>query len=270
MLARQPLGEDGAGKAGADDQIIVCAPIAGSGARGHSAATSSAGWPVAARVPSNSATRPAMRACVVSQLVADSIRSASASQPLSGLRDSSSASSQAATNSSGSRGDLHALELAVVADHVLDRGRHDRLAAGEIFGGLGRRDELGRFVHRERHQRDVPARQIGRQLGVGLAAEIMDVGPLRQVVVADLDHRADHHERPVRAHRGDLVEQLGIEALVDHAVEAEARPRQVFLVGGVELPRARLGEMRAVDRRREAVDVARGGPSSPRTGSIRR
>ena len=83
----------------------------------------------------------------------------------------------------------------------------------------------------------------------------MDVGPLRQVFVGDLHHRADHHERPVGPHLGDLVEQLGVEALVDHAVEAEPRPRQVFLVGRVELARARLGEMRAVDRRREAMDV---------------
>ena len=53
----------------------------------------------------------------------------------------------------------------------------------------------------------------------------------------------------------DRVEQLGVEPLVDHAVEAEARPRQIFLVGRLELPRARLAEMRAVDRRGEAVDV---------------
>ena len=32
----------------------------------------------------------------------------------------------------------------------------------------------------------------------------------------------------------DLVEQVGVEALVDHAVEAQPRPRQVFLVGGIE------------------------------------
>ena len=71
----------------------------------------------------------------------------------------------------------------------------------------------------------------------------------------DLHDRADHHERPVGPHRRDLVEQLGIEPLVDHAIEAEARPRQVFLVGGIELARARLAEMGAVDRRGEAVDV---------------
>ena len=80
-------------------------------------------------------------------------------------------------------------------------------------------------------------------------------GRLRQLVLGDLDHRSDHHERPVRAHFGDLVEQFGIEALVDHAVEAEPRLRQIFLVGGIEQPRAGLGEMRAVDRRREAMDV---------------
>src|SRR6476661_952557 len=99
MLARQTLGEHRAGKAGADDQIIIFGAATGLGSRAHSAATSSAGA-VEAVVPSSSAIRPAMRAWVVSQLAADSNRSASASQPLSGLRASSSAASQAATNSS--------------------------------------------------------------------------------------------------------------------------------------------------------------------------
>ena len=66
-------------------------------------------------------------------------------RPASRFRDcatSSSACSHAATNSSGVEAILHAFELAVVANHVLDRGRHHRLAAGEIFRRLGRRDEL--------------------------------------------------------------------------------------------------------------------------------
>ena len=83
----------------------------------------------------------------------------------------------------------------------------------------------------------------------------MDVRPPRQVLWLDLHDRADHHEGPTRAHLGNRVEQLRIEALVDHSVKAEARPRQILLVGGLELPRSRLGEVRAVDRRGEAVDV---------------
>ena len=106
-----------------------------------------------------------MRAWVVSQLVADSIRSASASQPLSGVARQLERFLAGRDELFRRRGDLDALELAVMAHDVLDRRRHHRLAAGEIFGSLGRRDELRRFVHRERHQRDVPARQIGRQLG---------------------------------------------------------------------------------------------------------
>jgi hypothetical protein len=98
-------------------------------------------------------------------------------------------------------------------------------------------------------------RQIGRQLIVGFAAEIMDVRPVRQILRGDLHNRADHHERPVGPHLRDLVEQLGIEALVEHAVEAEARTRQVFLVGGVEQARPGLREVRPVDRRREAMDA---------------
>src|SRR4029079_14025125 len=99
VLARQPLRKDGAGKAGPDDQIIVTALIRAQGRR-HSAATSSAGLVAPLRVPSRSWIKPAMRPWVVSQLVAESMRSASASHPLSGRCDSSSAASQAATNSS--------------------------------------------------------------------------------------------------------------------------------------------------------------------------
>src|SRR5439155_11751534 len=88
VLARQPLGEHRAGEAGADDQIIVRRLAFGrTEERVHSAATSSAGEAVALCVPSSSATRPAIRACVVSQLVADRIKSDWASRSDSALRD---------------------------------------------------------------------------------------------------------------------------------------------------------------------------------------
>src|SRR6185312_807816 len=104
VLARQPLGKNGAGKTGSDDEIIVAAPgrtSAGPEGRVHSAATSSAGKVVLVPTPSRSAMRPAIRACVVSQLDADSSRTASASQPLCGSLASASAASQESTNSSG-------------------------------------------------------------------------------------------------------------------------------------------------------------------------
>ena len=49
----------------------------------------------------------------------------------------------------------------------------------------------------------------------------------------DLDHRADHDERPVGRAFGDAVEQLDIEPLVDHAEEAKPRARQRSLVGRI-------------------------------------
>ena len=61
MLACQPLGQNRAGEAGADDQIVVTALWRWEG-RGHSAATSSAGVPVSLMVPSSSAMRPAILA----------------------------------------------------------------------------------------------------------------------------------------------------------------------------------------------------------------
>src|SRR5439155_19184258 len=103
VLARQPFAEDRTGETGADDQIIVRGlAVSRPKERGHSAATRSAGEAAALRMPSRSATRPAIRACVVSQLVADRIRSASASQPDSGLCESSSAFSHAPTKPSAS------------------------------------------------------------------------------------------------------------------------------------------------------------------------
>src|SRR3954452_21396477 len=64
MLRCETLGEDGAGKAGPDDQIVVAAARSGpvSLKLAHSAATSRAGDVDPVRVPSRSATRPAMRA----------------------------------------------------------------------------------------------------------------------------------------------------------------------------------------------------------------
>src|SRR5947208_2011689 len=62
MLARQPLGEDRAGEAGADDQIVIFLAGPGNERGVHSAATSSAGLWAPVRVPSSSAMRPAIRA----------------------------------------------------------------------------------------------------------------------------------------------------------------------------------------------------------------
>ena len=76
----------------------------------------------------------------------------------------------------------------------------------------------------------------------------MDVGPLRQVFFRDLHDRPDHDERPVGPHLRDRGQEIGVEALVDDAVEAEPRPRQLLLVAGLELGRARLQEMHAIDR----------------------
>ena len=85
VLARQPLGKDRAGEPGPDYQIIIFPAGARSDERCvHSAATNCATMRASVRVPRRSAMSPAIRAWVVSQLVAESSKSASASQPLSG------------------------------------------------------------------------------------------------------------------------------------------------------------------------------------------
>ena len=85
-------------------------------------------------------------------------------------------------------------KMPVMTHDVLDRRRDDRLAAREIFRRLGRRDELGRIVHREGHQRHVPARQVGRQLLVGLA----DRGNGCCAAAAGLRRRSSRPGRPSR------------------------------------------------------------------------
>jgi hypothetical protein len=55
---------------------------------------------------------------------------------------------------------------------------------------------------------------------------------------------------------GDAGDQLEVDALVDHAVEAEARTGDRGLVGGIGDPRRGPARSGAVDRRGEGVDVA--------------
>ena len=143
----------------------------------------------------------------------------------------------------GAVGDAHDAGVTIGAQHIGDRRGHHRTATGEVFGGLGRADEAGRFVQRERHDRHVPARQVLRQLVVGLAAEVVDVVAARQLGRVDLDHRADQHDLPLRLHPRHLLDQLEIKTLVDHAVEAQARMGDFRLVVRVMLRPARGGEV---------------------------
>jgi hypothetical protein len=57
----------------------------------------------------------------------------------------------------GTAGDEHRLDVRIVTDHVGDRRRHDRAAAGQIFGVLVGEMNLVDSVDRERHQGDIPA-----------------------------------------------------------------------------------------------------------------
>ena len=81
----------------------------------------------------------------------------------------------------------------------------------------------------------------------------MNIGAARQFVVGNLDHWANHHQRPIGAQVGNLRKQGDIEPLVDDAIEAKSRMRQLRLVGRIGLGRAGAHEMLAIDRRREAV-----------------
>ena len=69
----------------------------------------------------------------------------------------------------------------------------------------------------------------------------------------ELRHRADHHDLPARPGLRQSAEQVQIQALVDHAVEAKPGVGHVDLVGGFAATAG--GEMLDVDARREGVDV---------------
>src|SRR5829696_4074738 len=71
--------------------------------------------------------------------------------------------------------DLNEPLLAVRPHHVRDRRRHDRHAGRKELRRLGRADEARRLVQRERHQADIPARQIARKVRITLSREPMDV-----------------------------------------------------------------------------------------------
>jgi hypothetical protein len=83
----------------------------------------------------------------------------------------------------------------------------------------------------------------------------MNVRAARQAGRVNLDDRPDHHELPTGAQPRDRVEQRGVEPLVNHAEEAEARARDGGLVCGVCDAGARPREVRAVNARREGVDA---------------
>ncbi len=156
--------------------------------------------------------------------------------------------------------DRDAGEAPVVAHHVGDGRRDDGPARRQIFRGLGGADEAGRLVHREGHEADIPARQIGRQGLVSLAAEVMDVRQPRQSGRVDLHHGADHDELPVGAPQGHRMDEGEVHAFVDHPIEAEARMRDAGLVGRLLAPFGPgAPEVGDIDAGGEGMDVVVGG-----------
>ena len=151
----------------------------------------------------------------------------------------------------------HEDEVAVVADHVADGGRDDRLAGRHVFERLGRADRQGRLVDRPGHDADVEALEVGRQLVVGPLAEVVEVRPAGQRGGVDLDRRPDQHDRADARRVGQAGDQVVVEPLVDDAVIAEDRPRQARpgRSGTARLGVERPGEVAGVDGGGEAVDV---------------
>ena len=74
----------------------------------------------------------------------------------------------------------HRVEVAPAPDDIDDRSGDHRLPACEVFRCFSRANEAGRCVACERHHGNIPVRDVGRQVAVGLAAQVMNVGSLRQ------------------------------------------------------------------------------------------
>ena len=147
--------------------------------------------------------------------------------------------------------DLGQSRAAIRLDDVVDaRARHAQ-PGGEVLGRLRGTDVARRVVVGERHDADVPAAEVGRQLLVPLHPEVVDVDPLRKARGIDLHDRPDHHELPIKATRGRRRDQVEVEALVDHAAVAESRVRDGGLVGRVDETPARL---RGSGRRRRCSE----------------
>jgi hypothetical protein len=152
-------------------------------------------------------------------------------------------------------GDPDEVLVSVGLHDVTDGGRDDWPARGEVLERLGGADELRPVVPGERHHRDVPSRDVRRELSVQLEAEPVDVRAAGERGGVDLHDRTDEDEVEVRPQAGDAVHELEIETLVDHAEEPDARPRDRGLVQRVRKRHPCLLEMREVDAARKGVDA---------------
>src|SRR5687768_9707100 len=83
----------------------------------------------------------------------------------------------------------------------------------------------------------------------------MNVGTTRQRSRVDLHDGPDQHEVPVGTRRGDTVDELDVEALVDDAEEADPRAGNVTLVLRLDRRAPRFREVRNVDAARECMHV---------------
>ena len=123
VLARQPLGENRAGEARADDQIIIFArtlPDDRGGGVFCRGGVDQPRHPGGGRVPAQ-----------VGELEIDR------AQPVAGPALELQRALAGGDELSGRVGDEHAFQIAIVADDVGDPGRDHRAAAGEIFRRLG-------------------------------------------------------------------------------------------------------------------------------------
>ena len=172
---RQPLSQHGAGEARADDQRIVV--WSATGGQHHRRGRSCRG--PAARGGHDHGVDP-LEGRVPAHLRQQGV---SLAQPIAALAEQRQRRVALAHKGVGRFGDPNALQLTIGANHVDDRRGHHRPSPGQILRRLGRADEAGMFIDRERRDGHVPTAQVGRQLVIGPADTVVADAWLRQIAL---------------------------------------------------------------------------------------
>src|SRR5688572_29157041 len=145
--------------------------------------------------------------------------------------------------------------VAVRPHDVGDWRRHNRLARGEVLWRLRRTDVPSGGVERERHHRDVPPRDVARQIVIGLRPEVMEVPPPWQVVGTDLRDGPDQYEGPARRLSRDRGEKLTIETFIEDAKKADSWFGNRRLIRRIDMDAQSGGKVVHVDAARKLVHV---------------
>ena len=146
-------------------------------------------------------------------------------------------------------------DVAVRSHDVGDRRGDDWLARGEVLRRFRRTDVPGRGIESERHHRDVPPRDVARQIVIRLRPEVVDVLRPWQVVGTDLGDGPDQHEGPPRRLRRDRGEKITIESFIEDPKESNSGLRNRRLIRRIVMDALSRRKVLDIDTARKLVHV---------------